>query len=114
MKSRVSIDVDYDNQPIVRVEYVYSDDVRDKLVKLFLEGFAADSAWSKFQYLESGPGMKTAILRPIHPFNLKEEAKTMNLWAKQFDELYKDMKPDVVHSHIPNDGTTSVSTSVAK
>lgn len=39
MKSRISIDLDESNNPIIKIEYAHSDDVRDKMVKRFLDGF---------------------------------------------------------------------------
>ena len=39
MKSRITIDVDYDNQPIIKIEYLESEDVRDKLLVQFLKEY---------------------------------------------------------------------------
>lgn len=38
MKSRITIEVDFDmNQPFLKVQFVESEDVRDKLLKAFIE-----------------------------------------------------------------------------
>ena len=73
MKSRVTIAVDEDNQPIIKVEYKESDDVRDELVKKFLESFGSNSTLAQFNYT-SGPadGEATAKIRPIFPADYAE------------------------------------------
>ncbi len=53
MKSRITIDVDYDNQPIIKIEYQHSEDVRDKLVKRFMESFGTQSYFATFFYENS-------------------------------------------------------------
>lgn len=53
MKSKITIDVAEDNQPIIKIEYNESEDVRDKLVKRFLEAFGGESDTAHFQYLNS-------------------------------------------------------------
>jgi len=62
MKSRITIDVDSSNQPIIKIEYKESEDVRDKLVKRFLEGFGSESTFANFFYEGNN---STAILVPI-------------------------------------------------
>ena len=42
MLSKITIDVDEDNSPIIKVQYAESEDVRDKLVKRFLESFRGE------------------------------------------------------------------------
>jgi hypothetical protein len=81
MKSRVSVDVDIDNQPIIKVEYTPSDDVRDKLVKTFLETFGSGSSWTRitFQYVPDAPVINNTIfIRPIPPRALGKESEEMN------------------------------------
>lgn len=77
MKSKITIDVDWDNQPIIKIEYEDSPDVRDKLVKRFMEGFAGESCWASFYFDQSVEEMinktgKRAKLRPIEPHKLWE------------------------------------------
>jgi hypothetical protein len=98
MKSRISIDVDYDNQPIIKIEYSESEDVRDKLVKKFLESFGSDSCWARFNYHERPTiytpphGQNThAIIRPICAYNLPEESILFNNMAKQHLEMRKNI-----------------------
>lgn len=42
MLSKVSIDVDEDNAPIIKIQHISSEDVRDKLVKRFLQSFGGE------------------------------------------------------------------------
>lgn len=86
MKSRISIDLDESNNPIIKIEYAHSDDVRDKMVKRFLEGFSGDSAWAKFQFSGISSSGSTSQLLPIPFVNLEEEAKTMTMYANTYKE----------------------------
>lgn len=99
MKSRITIDVDFDNQPILRIEYCESEDVRDKLVKRFLETFAGDSCYALFNYMNSEGRMDSesdtrttvAHVRPIKPENLKSEGENMIRMHEEFNELNKSL-----------------------
>ncbi len=79
MKSRISIDVDHDNQPIIKIGYYPSEDVRDKLVKKFLETFGGDSCWARFYYDPANAEIpyREAAIRPICNYDLPEESKIM-------------------------------------
>lgn len=70
MKSKITIDFDWDNQPIIRIEYEDSPDVRDKLVKRFMESFGGGSCFATFFYDQPISDMtekvnRRAVLRPI-------------------------------------------------
>lgn len=66
MKSKITIDVDFDNQPVIQIDYIDSPDVRDKLVKKFMETFGGSpftfTTWSYFK-----PDATTIKLRPVPP-----------------------------------------------
>ena len=81
MNSRITIDVNDQNQPIIKVDYKPSEDVRDKLVKKFLEGFGYNSVWSRFSRPFTGEGISVIEILPIGNDGLVEEAKTMKAWA---------------------------------
>jgi len=55
MLSKVKIDLNERNEPIIVIEWQPSDDLRDKIVKQFIEGFGYDSneAVMKFEKTES-------------------------------------------------------------
>lgn len=79
MKSKIWIDVDHDNQPIIRINWNDSEDVRDKLVCRFLETFQYDSCWADFSFENAGTEIgKIAKLRPIPPEGLKDTLSTMS------------------------------------
>lgn len=88
MKSQIRIEVDHDNQPIIKIQYVETDDVRDKLVKKFLETFGGSSCWATFYY-EGSPldKNKTAYIRPIHPTDLPEAVKPIITEAEKHAKL---------------------------
>jgi hypothetical protein len=75
MKSKITIDLDIDNQPIVKIDFQPSDDVRDKMVKRFLETFGHSSVWCRWEYQNQVEDGSTSILRPISPERLIQEGK---------------------------------------
>lgn len=101
MKSKVSIDVDFDNQPIIKIEYEESTDVRDKLVKKFLESFGGDSTWASFQF-ENGPFSKVvnkiATIRPLTPSDLKWQHENMKILSDRFEEYIKEPEQKIEDS----------------
>lgn len=90
MKSRISIDVDYNNQPIIKIEYNESDDVRDKLVKRFLEGFGGDSKWAGFKFIGHQNSGSISEITPIKMESLEEESKAMKAG---YDLAFNIQKP---------------------
>lgn len=98
MKSRVTIDVDIDNQPIIKIEYKHSDDVRDKLVKTFLQTFQGNSCWATLYFLNNvsdvpSEANSTAVLRPVPPFKLPEESLTMKRAADDHTKMITNIYP---------------------
>lgn len=85
MKSRITIDLDYDNQPIIKVEYTPSPDVRDSMVKRFLEKFGGESSWAKMTYTQYASLHSNGVfgaeciaqIRPICNHDLPEESKVI-------------------------------------
>lgn len=84
MKSRISIALGANNQPVIKIEYSESEDVRDILVKQFLEGFGGDSCWAAFNFYESptihkfnGQENTHAILTPISSYDIPELAEEL-------------------------------------
>lgn len=92
MKSKITIEIDDDNQPIIKINYVESEDVRDSLVKRFLDTFGSEVCWAKFNYINYSLPNKKAILRPISAYDLPEEAKTMTLSANEHLKIQKQLK----------------------
>lgn len=73
MKSRITIDVDVDNQPVIKIDYTYSDDVRDTLVKKFIESFGHESQEARVIW-EIVPNEidQRLIVRPVSPEEQKQ------------------------------------------
>lgn len=96
MKSTIRIDVDHDNQPVIRIEYFPSEDVRDTLVKKFLETFGG-SCWARFFFRQSNdpqPVNTTAYLRPICAFDLPEEVEFFNREAESHRKMQEQLNLD--------------------
>lgn len=78
MKSKITIDLDYDNHPVIRVIYLYSEDVRDKMVNRFLEAFGHNSSWCKIEIMSSIPDGSIFQIRPINNSELEKTSEEMN------------------------------------
>lgn len=80
MKSRITIEVDFDNgnQPIIQILKANSDDVRDKLVSSFTEQVGG-SSWLQIKWCEpDSEGVQNRIhIYPIKPENFKEQSAIM-------------------------------------
>jgi hypothetical protein len=79
MKSKITIEIDHDNQPIILITYEPSPDVRDVLIRRFLETFEGQSEYASFRFVEipqSFIGSKARI-RPIKPELMEDAAKIM-------------------------------------
>lgn len=70
MKSRVSISINEANKPYIKIEYQASDDVRDLLVKKFLEGFENQSSWAKYSFHPNGD---FAMIEPLSLYQMEQE-----------------------------------------
>lgn len=77
MKSRVTIDLDPFNNPVIKVEYSPSEDVRDKLVKRFLEGFYNTSVWCRASIDSLRNDGTLMVIRPIPPNEFENDSKEM-------------------------------------
>lgn len=96
MKSRVTIDVDFDNQPVLKIEYVPSEDVRDKLVKKFLESFGGESRWAEFYFINDsqqlskavhGQANSIALVRPLSPHEMIGQRLNINRMVDAHEKM---------------------------
>lgn len=80
MESRISIDLDTDNQPIIKIDYKPSDDVRDKMVKRFMETFGGNSVFATFYFQNSAHDQSNhvAVIRPLSVSDFKYHADDFN------------------------------------
>jgi hypothetical protein len=81
MKSRITIEVDFDNQnsPCIQLLSVHSDDVRDKLLKNFTQSLGGESMWCKIVCSGVGSDNGQWKITPITPRQLNDEWKVMQL-----------------------------------
>ncbi len=79
MKSKITIEIDHDNQPIIRINYEPSEDVRDGLVKRFLETFGGSSSYASFRFVDTPHDKPNSLarIRPIKPEEMADVSKTM-------------------------------------
>lgn len=86
MKSRITIEVDFDNgnEPTIMVNLHRSDDVRDKLLQSFIEKFAHQRAWCKAFYMGDNMNGKFFHITPIEPKDFVEQGKLMTLLGHDY------------------------------
>lgn len=89
MKSRITIELNFDegNLPVIQIVQQNSDDVRDNLIKSFLQSLQHTSRWCKILYMGNrsvyDPSVKEIDHKhvwhiiPIKPLEIPEEIKLM-------------------------------------
>lgn len=76
MRSRISIDVDWINSPVIKVDYVESDDLRDKMLGRFL--YKANQTFIMKIVVDSvGPGRSTYNIVPVDEGDIEKEYKKL-------------------------------------
>lgn len=77
MKSRITIEVDFENgnEPIIQILLVPSDDVRDNLLKKFIENLNHRSIWTTIVNDGVQKDYSRYVIRPIGVTQFKEQAK---------------------------------------
>jgi hypothetical protein len=97
MKSRITIEVDFDNgnEPVIQILSRNSDDVRDNLIRSFYQKLGS-SSWCRivFRQDEINPvypelDFKRIFITPIPQEDLKKEAEIM-LEQFNMDEKWKE------------------------
>lgn len=99
MESRITIEVDFENNnlPIIQIVSKESEDVRDKLVKSFLQSLKHTSRWTTIEFVGNNhdrvtDGIPTAWIwkiAPITPENLQTE---INLMQAELERLRNTTK----------------------
>ena len=87
MKSRISIDVDEFSQPVIKIEYEHSPDVRDKLVKQFADAFGGESYLASFFYPSCEQTNKVMIIKPVRPIELGLHLEYLKGMASKYKEI---------------------------
>lgn len=102
MESKILISFDYEQKvPFIKIQYKYSDDERDKMVRAFLDLIGGDVCFTKFQYEHSfDTAVTVAGIRPIPFVNLKEEIKTMQGWIDHIEtSILPEPQYNLVHNN---------------
>lgn len=109
MKSRITIEVDFENKnlPVIQILSRQSDDVRDGLIKSFLQSLQHTSRWAKFLYkggYDESDQQQTHrwFISPLTPQELSNELdlmratviRTLENNAPKFDE-YRRVRLDL-------------------
>lgn len=90
MKSRISIDLDYYNKPIINIEYRESDDLRDKVVKRFLEEFGHNSNFCRVNWQIRENDINQAVnISPISPAQLEDSYHDMKVQLNSYSPIEK-------------------------
>lgn len=85
MQSKITIEVDFDlnNEPCLQILFRSSDDIRDKLIKNFIEKLSHVSSWCKvyldadFHSEQPNGGFQRWKIKPIPVDKLKEQGDIM-------------------------------------
>lgn len=99
MKSRITIEVDFDNrnEPVIQIISRKSDDVRDNLIQAFYQKLGGGSSWCKIVFKQDVldetivgnggfiEGFKRILITPIPQGDLEQEAHIM----LEQDRLYQ-------------------------
>lgn len=97
MKSRITIEVDFENgnEPVIQIVSRNSDDVRDNLIKAFYQKLGS-SSWCKIWFAQDivnhddyNEGFKRIFISPIPERELGEEAKIMTEQHRVYAEWMK-------------------------
>lgn len=92
MRSIIRFDLSESNNPIIKIIYTHSDDVRDKIVKRFYESLGNASEWCRIEFINQiGSNNDIAIISPISPQELSTQQDIM--WrADQAERGWPDGK----------------------
>ena len=109
MLSKIQIDIDADNQPVIKIEYRASEDVRDKMVKRFMETFGGESWFASFNFHQhKDNGDCVALVRPIPIKDFKYHVADMIEKNDRYQKAIASMAdplPPAYRDGIPPTGT---------
>jgi hypothetical protein len=95
MQSKITIEVDFENgnEPVIQIISRNTDDIRDKLIRFFIERLGGDSSWCKIYCQTTYEGDVDKFQRwkisPINAAQFKEEAEAMLEQSRLIDEFHK-------------------------
>lgn len=83
-KIKIEVDFDHNNEPIIEILYRQSDDVRDKLIRSFIDKLGQVSSWCEIhcanaiQETDVNYAVQRWVIKPIEPKHLEERAFIIN------------------------------------
>lgn len=99
MESRITIEVDFENNnlPVIQIVSRESDDVRDNLIKSFLQSLRHSSRWTTITFVgnnlshkpNGGEDSWTWKIAPITPDKLESEIKLMQATLNEYKQMVK-------------------------
>lgn len=101
MKSRITIEVDFSNNnlPVIQILSQDSDDVRDGLIKAFLQSLQHTSRWCKILYEGEASTFDDATVNkqrwrivPITPKEIPNEIKLMQATLEEWERPIDNTK----------------------
>ncbi len=97
MKSKVTFDLDYSNQPVVRASIQHSEDVRDTIAERFKGGFAHESNIAVV-YFEEGrvAGESIVEILPLSPYVVPMKERLRYISTEQMKVLVDVFKEELV------------------
>lgn len=98
MKSRITIEVDFDNgnKPVILAKLEPSDDVRDKLIHNFVEMLGGQSSWCKTMFIAP----QTIRITPIGNHEFMEQSNLMRLMADHCSGETFNKPPTILHEPV--------------
>lgn len=79
MQSKITIEVDFDNnnEPVIQLLVRSTDDIRDKLLRNFIERLGGQSSWCKIYCAYTNEPFQRWKLFPITEDEFKKEGEAM-------------------------------------
>ena len=97
MKSRITIEVDFENGNTSVIQILQcpdSNDVRDKLIKHFTQQLGG-SSWCQIKWKDGGHEFNRIHITPISPLELKSQSEIMLEQYNYHDKWLREHAKDV-------------------
>lgn len=94
MKSKLRIELDEDNSPVIELEFVPSEDLRDKVANKFRERFEYWSSYCIVRWDDTpqvGRGSRM-IISPVSPCDMKDLISKLKDRIKEYEESIEYLK----------------------
>lgn len=101
MESKIMIDIDYETKPVVSIRQKNTEDVRDRLVALFVQtaapnGYCYDGYARVSRLQVEDDGIQRAEITPIHPMEMVKHFEMIRDNAKKFSTFEISAAPEEI------------------